>query len=784
MTPTGSAAVHFHSLGTREGIFHNDHEKADMFRNAIQSMKTILRNPASDNPILSAPQLLARVFDQNDVTPDIQNIRRALQHTHFLHLHDVSATGTKLLACLAITQHPECFDGNGNLRLDYTKNIIQGWFANGKDVKLDDSALRNIRLDGTDPTLETKQIILGKNRLATVGLAFTDEIKTLFEANRTASNVGRHRIALDLSAMPVKSVKQPFQEAVLGDMNGNALMMLHEMVHLGFAEIAPGKEKDWHDLARQIKDNQIEGFSQKLAEVIHIKPSGKKLTLLGDLLADRAYNDWFTLCIIDHLHASGQPFDITLSNHDAAFIEYFLTNKDSPDPISYRIPTGDLGKYRVTPCDSLIQLDASLNARPELKTQFKQIASNYLSHVRMLSCDTHQETLYAHAVVNQAMLADMLTKSGVDVEDQDNMPLKQKIDHINLFFRDQALGSAEKFLAFLEQADPSLPDYDVNQANPFFFAIWNIGPFTANQHLGYVKRHPYCNADLPAGAKTAVHGHTADMSERHDNDQALLKAYDDLKMRLTARTLIPDTAEGIIAAVSLLMEAERHHASRATLSKLLIVLVDAVKSLGNASSLTELGSSVEDFFSECDRFPKQDNLWFDKYNNTYVDDPIMQEKQRQQRTNKSGKVFYASVPKDSAASVAIKKGFEQSKQESMRKLVDSLEKIFTAVHVLGNVTPPKMLRTTLESLAEDCASVKGEVVQKLTPQTTSSPEAVTRHTGLMIEYINSGREKITNQFWLEQTILSRPGMNNYQSLDNHFGGLPSDVIGEQRIYLA
>ena len=161
-------SVDYHSLGVRKDWHYTAEEKSKLFSNAIDAIGRMLPDDTANDSATSSmptsiPELVRRIFDDNNRDPDLEIIREALRPTSHLSLQSISATGQKLLALLATLQDENCFDDSGSLRVDYTKSLIRGWFKNSAKVELDDSALRNIKKDKT-----SKKISLGANRLADV----------------------------------------------------------------------------------------------------------------------------------------------------------------------------------------------------------------------------------------------------------------------------------------------------------------------------------------------------------------------------------------------------------------------------------------------------------------------------------------------------------------------------------------------------------------------------------------------------------------------------------------
>jgi hypothetical protein len=202
MPDIASSKATFTSLSVRSFKLggYSAQDKVDLFENAVSAVKTILGDTSRAKPVTSVPELMRLVFEKNHHDPQLETIREALRPTAHFGFHTLSATGNKLLACLALVHDGNCLGDDGYLNMDITKSTIRSWFANPDKVDFDDSALHNIHGDDENRDILT----LGKNRLSGKKVHLDGVIRDALEKNRTHASLGTKGIALDFDTIPGK----------------------------------------------------------------------------------------------------------------------------------------------------------------------------------------------------------------------------------------------------------------------------------------------------------------------------------------------------------------------------------------------------------------------------------------------------------------------------------------------------------------------------------------------------------------------------------------------------
>ena len=249
---------------------YNAEAKDRIFVDALEAMKQLVIDSAGETGY-SIPTLLDDVFSDK-VDANLEKLRRALRPNKanfiscFASAKEFSATGEKLLAYMAAIHNPKCLHQNGSVNVAVTQATIRRLLGDGQ-LPLDPSAIQNMKLDAENPSLN----VYGKNRRVDAKLAgdfpslnefrgalaerFAHETKGLeqldvargFDAKVWKKELGAQVVdvpalcmALNLDAIPqLKGTHTVHDsvEIVLGDMHGNVVNMLHQLVTTGYLNI-------------------------------------------------------------------------------------------------------------------------------------------------------------------------------------------------------------------------------------------------------------------------------------------------------------------------------------------------------------------------------------------------------------------------------------------------------------------------------------------------------------------------------------------------------------------
>src|SRR5262249_3257508 len=156
----------------------------------------------------------------------------------------------------------------------------------------------------------------------------------------------------------------------------------------------------------------------------------QKLILLGDLLADRTYNDYFTLAILDFLHESGIEYEIIFSNHDAEFVRYIHRCREKSERDLYQTNGEDEGLG--VAMRSLHRLNSTLNRYTHLRENLhRRVERAYFPKLRLFSLSYDDNTLYCHGMVNKSIFEAIEAEARVAKEEHG---LRGRVDLINSWF--------------------------------------------------------------------------------------------------------------------------------------------------------------------------------------------------------------------------------------------------------------------------------------------------------------------------------------------------------------
>lgn len=776
---------------------YSSQEKFELFEAAAKSIKKLLEDNSQDKNITSIPELMRMVFDTQNQNPELENIREALRPSHQFGRHTMSATGNKLLACLAMVQNESCIGHDGKLDLKLTKNIIRSWFDNPGEVDFDESALRNIHSE-----LDNHSIItLGKNRLTEKKVHFTGVIRNAISINSQQAGLGTHSIQIDFDKIPSsKSISANYNEVALGDMNGNSMRLLHELVHTGIVQIQSGMEAKWAELMHSIEQNQVQpDFGANLDKVIKVTNPEKRLVLLGDLLCDRAHNDWFMLSVIDFLDRQGQQLDIIFSNHDCGFLEYYLLNKDKSDTEAYSSTGSQNKRINKDATTSLQALESSLNTDPMLRPQFLAMTETYKKHLLLLSPSLDQQALYSHAVVNEAMFEDMLKLAGQNLDDRDTLSINEQCTIINKYVREKTFINLKEFQSVWCKENMII-QRDSNSAqkkqvmNPFYQCIWNVGPIESNSIFADPNDR-YCNMDVPAGMPKSVHGHTSAVKEIYETRENMIKLLDTRVAQLRSNAL-KDPLDYIRNSWRFLRDAERLNTDDAISADALYVQLENIRAF--AGIVPGINKALDDFDEALAELPGGLNDWFHAYKTEDLNDPVMKIKIAIKLAAVDKTPVHKLLEKQPPESLKLVRTiFFDLKEAKTSELAQKLETIFKLSipnaadnDVLAQHFPRHTgLLRILDRLAEKISNPNEHVKTLKKPEsnmgangmTRTTPDALDLYMAEQMERVSKGKK---NHPISSVQVLQMDKMDHYISLDNPFGGEKSHRRGEVSVFVA
>lgn len=174
---------------------------------------------------------------------------------------------------------------------------------------------------------------------------------------------------------------------------------------------------------------QLNEFNVFLS-LLEINDKSVLVRLIGDELADRGGNDYFTLRLLDFLHRQGVKVTITISNHSNEFITAYenLFKKEG------LVPLNDIGNKQKPSFFGLKLLyEQELVSQKEIK---KLVNTAYKPTLKILDYTLSETgiTLFSHAPVRFDVIKAIATHLGVIYNDSSKEALSETIDKINIKF--------------------------------------------------------------------------------------------------------------------------------------------------------------------------------------------------------------------------------------------------------------------------------------------------------------------------------------------------------------
>jgi hypothetical protein len=275
----------------------------------------------------------------------------------------------------------------------------------------------------------------------------------------------------DLDTLPKGNEQYPADiknQLTIGDLHGNALKLIYFLVRQNVLVIKPG---DYAEIVDIYKKNELEKKDLKrfnsILTKIKIQPVGT-VRLIGDEVADRGMNDYFTLKVLNMLQSKGVPIEIIISNHGVEFVEACETKSNFIPP--------RLGQEHAGSIFALQKLiDKGLVTRREA---LQMAHDGYKSFLRALSYTLSEDktkiTIYSHAGIGLNTIKALAEKLGLTYSDETAEELAQTINNINIAFQKHVENKTVNTLYKNEIMQAGYEGVPINQnENPFEFLMWN-----------------------------------------------------------------------------------------------------------------------------------------------------------------------------------------------------------------------------------------------------------------------------------------------------------------------
>ena len=239
----------------------------------------------------------------------------------------------------------------------------------------------------------------------------------------------------ELPIIPDDVDKHPTESVTLGDLHGNSMKLLFMLIRHGV--LSHVNEKDYRKLVElycmspdELTRDHLDEFNQTLTQVFsHCHIDKGLIRLIGDELADRGANDYFTLKVLEKLHQHNVPFEILISNHGMEFFEAYETKKGYLPIMLEPQHACSLSNLKKLLARDLVN-----------QQEIDQIVKHcYAPKLRVmsytLSVDKTEINLYSHAPVGLDTIKWLPELFTVSYKDTTAQELAETIDAVNAVFQ-------------------------------------------------------------------------------------------------------------------------------------------------------------------------------------------------------------------------------------------------------------------------------------------------------------------------------------------------------------
>ena len=261
-------------------------------------------------------------------------------------------------------------------------------------------------------------------------------------------------------------------QITIGDLHGNSMKLMFMLVKQGIATNVTKEQYDkltalYNKNVVDLTKQDIEEFNNIIAGITFNKTA---ITLIGDELADRGSNDYFTLKILEKLREQQVPVKIIISNHSIEFLqacEKYETTKHFRPPM---LMDGH--------ADSLVNLNTLVEKGIVSADEVLKLAQNaYKPNIKAISyslnADSSEITLYSHSGIGLNIVEGLAKQFNVTYKDSSAVELAKTIDRINQKFQEHVQQGTVHKLCPQEAMYSGYVGYSNLTKTPLVFAIWN-----------------------------------------------------------------------------------------------------------------------------------------------------------------------------------------------------------------------------------------------------------------------------------------------------------------------
>ncbi len=275
----------------------------------------------------------------------------------------------------------------------------------------------------------------------------------------------------------------------VGDLHGSAIKLLYILSFHGFITISEENYERFAKLYYKTKlvKNDLNLFEEILSAIkINDVAKTSLLRLIGDILADRGKNDYYTLRILKMLRDNNVPVEILISNHDAEFINLLEKNKD------FNLSTLGDSANSARGLHQLVK--DKLITRDEIKALAESCYKPNLKALSYTLDESNQITIYSHGVIGLENIKYIAAALKLPFLGEEPHLLANTIDAINLEVNKHIQNNTLSALINLESVDIDAIN-DLHPIDPvkfpFVHLIWNrrTEGLSRPSHIKFVHGH-------------------------------------------------------------------------------------------------------------------------------------------------------------------------------------------------------------------------------------------------------------------------------------------------------
>jgi hypothetical protein len=222
-----------------------------------------------------------------------------------------------------------------------------------------------------------------------------------------------------------KQIESPTnQQLTIGDLHGNTMKLMYFLIQQGIVTNFTAKDYQkmftiYEKQAKSLEKEDIKKYDNLVKKLKFNK--GTLVRLIGDELADRGQNDYFTLKILEKMDAQDVPMEILFSNHGLEFLRAMEIDSTAIKP-----------RYLASLTNLLKLFGKNLIKKEDIISILKKAYKPKLKAISYsINPTSEQITIFSHAPIGLDNIKELANHFKVNYQDSTSKELAQTIDFIN-----------------------------------------------------------------------------------------------------------------------------------------------------------------------------------------------------------------------------------------------------------------------------------------------------------------------------------------------------------------